>query len=378
MKKIAIITELSLKSTNYGNNIQAYALNKFLRLKYPDYTVETILLKKGTGRKITSFIFYVKRIVRKVVLLTRKKKDETINLKKKSFNDFVAKYIITSHNDYTFKELKSSNYDFYIVGSDIVWIQSRGFVNKSKFLAFTPKLRNAKKIAYAASFGENNIPPENEKSIKKYLSKFNALSVREYESIKFLNKHGISGVQHVCDPVLLLTRDEWDTVSEDVNNISAYEKNKFAFVYIIGPNKHENEINNICKQFGIQPIFVSCTKQTFNEIGEFKCFDNCSPQEWIWMIKHSEFVFTDSFHGLVFSTIFQKRFFVINRRNNKNLNIRMSDYLCKIEETDKLVDITHIGSLSNYSWDYNKIKKNMDAFIKVSQDFLLNSLECMP
>ena len=95
------------------------------------------------------------------------------------------------------------------------------------------------------------------------------------------------------------------------------------------------------------------------------------------MIKHSEFVFTDSFHGLVFSTIFQKRFFVINRRNNKNLNIRMSDYLCKIEETDKLVDITHIGSLSNYSWDYNKIKKNMDAFIKVSQDFLLNSLECM-
>ncbi len=55
MKKIAIITELSLNSTNYGNNIQAYALNKYLRTYYKDYLVETILLKKDWEDSIVLF-----------------------------------------------------------------------------------------------------------------------------------------------------------------------------------------------------------------------------------------------------------------------------------------------------------------------------------
>ena len=64
----------------------------------------------------------------------------------------MKKYINVSHANYTYKELKTSDYDYYIVGSDIVWIQSKGFINKAKFIAFNPNKKDAKKIAYAASF----------------------------------------------------------------------------------------------------------------------------------------------------------------------------------------------------------------------------------
>ena len=374
MKKIAIITELSLNSTNYGNNIQAYALNKYLRLRFPDYRVETILIKKGTGREITSLLYYGKRIVKKIILMTKKKKDETINVKKKLFNEFVGKYIETSHNNLTYDELEKSSFDYFIVGSDIVWMQSRGFINKAKFLAFKPQNNGAKKIAYAASFGENYIPSENEKGIIRYLRCFDAISVREFESIDFLKKYGITNTKHVCDPTLLLSREHWDELSEDTNNIYKYQDKRFAFVYIIGPDKHEVEISRICQKIGIIPVFVSCEKQQFDEADYYECFDNCSPQEWIWMIKHSEFVFTDSFHGLVFSTIFQKKFFVINRRNNKNLNVRMNDYLLKIGESNKLVDISQVESLDNYVWDYKKIEDSMNEFIRYSKDYLESSI----
>lgn len=374
VRKIAIITEISLNSTNYGNNIQAYALNRYLVNHYPEYHVETILLKRGTGREITSYPYYFKRMIKKIQLLIQKKKDETIDIKKSLFNDFVYKYIRVSKNNYTFENLKKSKYDLYVVGSDIVWFQSKGFINKAKFLAFKPVIKNARKIAYAASMGENSIPSENKERVLKYISEFDTISLREESSVEFLYDNGITTAKHVCDPTLLLSAEEWDIISEDVKKVSKYLENKYAFVYIIGPDKHEKEIYRICQKLGIQPVFISCEKQQFDEPDKYENFDDCTPQEWIWMIKHSEFVFTDSFHGLIFSTIYKKRFFAIKRSNVRNLNIRLIDYLNTIGETDKLVDIFQIDCIDNYTWDYSKIEKNMKGFILTSKDYIASAI----
>ena len=275
MKKIAIITELSLNSTNYGNNIQAYALNKYLRNKYPDYSVQTILLKKGTGREITSIIYYIKRITKKIQIVLKKRKDYTIDIKKEMFNEFIKKHILVSHDDYTYDELKKSSYDYYVVGSDIVWFQSKGFINRAKFLAFKPVKKGAKKIAYAASFGENNIPAENKNKVIEYIKNFDAISVREKNSISFLNGNGVSNVIHVCDPTLLLNCNEWEEIARNAIKIEKYTERKYAFVYIIGTDKHDREINRICNKMGIKPVFVSCEKQSFEDSQSVDCFYYC-------------------------------------------------------------------------------------------------------
>ena len=121
-----------------------------------------------------------------------------------------------------------------------------------------------------------------------------------------MNRNGIDDVSHVCDPTLLLSSEDWNEITKDVKRIDKYIGKKYALIYIIGFDKHEKEIKEICKKMDIMPVFVSCEKLNLNNSLEVNYFDDCSPQEWIWMIKYAEFVITDSFHGLIFSTIFKK------------------------------------------------------------------------
>jgi len=374
MKKIAIITELSLNSVNYGNYIQAFALNYYLKNCYRDYHVETILLKKGTGRKITSWMFYFKRIQKKIEILLQNKHDPATYKRFERFNEFAKKYIILSKKVYTYDELTKSEFDYYVVGSDIVWFQSRGFFNKTKFLAFTPKKCNARKIAYAASFGENFLPKENVRLIKEFLNDFNMISVRESSGIDLLNNIGIKNIKHVCDPTLLLSVEEWDFVASDVSKINKYKNKEYAFIYILGNNKREKRIKEICNQNGIEPVFVACNNTYSNEILQKNGFDNCSPQEWVWLIKNAKYIFTDSFHGLIFSTIYKKPFLIVKRENTRDLNIRMLDYLEKIDELEKLVDIDMISDLKSFTWNYEIIEKKMDNFIEMSKRYINDAL----
>lgn len=393
-KKIAIITELSLNNLNYGNRIQAFALNYYLKKNYPGFNVETLLLREKTGREVTSWLHNIKRtgkrisdifsidyIKRKIARISGNKdkkdkgnKDFSAVKRLKRFNEFVRKNISVSNSVYSYTDLSESLFDFYFVGSDIVWYQESGFVYKTKFLGFAPKNPNAKKIAYAASFGENIIPKENVKSIKKFLSDFKMLSVRESKSVKLLDSIGVSGAKHVCDPALLLTAEDWNVVSEDVENIEKYKKKKYALIYILGNDKKENTIKELCEKNGIEPVFIPSGKTYSDTILRDYGIDDCSPQEWVWLIKHATYVFTDSFHGLVFSTIYQKPFFVVKRDGERDLNIRMTDYLDTIGEQDKLVSIEEIGLFNTYNWDYEKIGKRLEPFIKISKEYIKEAL----
>ncbi|MBR4909259.1 MAG: polysaccharide pyruvyl transferase family protein [Acidaminococcaceae bacterium] len=392
-KRIAIITELTLNNLNYGNRIQAFALNYYLRKNHPEFSVETLLLRNKTGREVTSWLYNLERtrkrlsdifsinyIKRKVARIfsnndtDKGKKDFSVVKRLKRFNEFVRKYISISNKEYSYKDLSESLFDFYFVGSDVVWYQESGFVYKTKFLGFTPKNPNAKKIAYAASFGENTIPNENVKSIKKFLSDFAMISVRESKSVNLLDGIGVSGVKHVCDPALLLTAEDWDVVSEDVENIEKFKKKKYALIYILGNDKKEKSIKELCVKNGIEPVFIPGDNAGSNEILRDYGINDCSPQEWVWLIKHATYVFTDSFHGLVFSTIYGKPFFVVKRDGERDLNIRLTDYLETIGEQDKLVDIEEIGLFNSFKWDYEKIGKRLERFIKVSKEYVNEAL----
>ena len=391
-KKIAIITELTLNNLNYGNKIQAFALNYYLRKNYPDFHVETLLLREKTGREITSWlqnlnrtkkrisdIFSISYIKRKIARISsnknKVKNDVSVGKRLKRFNEFVRKYISISNKEYSYIDLSESLFDFYVVGSDVVWYQESGFVYKTKFLGFAPKKPNAIKIAYAASFGENVIPKENVKSIKRFLSDFKMISVRESKSVKLLDGIGVSSAKHVCDPALLLTAEDWDVVSEDVENIEKYEKKKYALIYILGNDKKDNAIKELCEKNGVEPVFIPFGNTYSKTILRDYGIDNCSPQEWVWLIKHATYVFTDSFHGLVFSTIYQKPFFVVKRDGERDLNIRMTDYLDTIGEQDKLIDIEEISLLNTFKWDYERIGKRLEPFIKASKEYIKEALK---
>ena len=133
-----------------------------------------------------------------------------------------------------------------------------------------------------------------------------------------LKNIGINNVKHVCDPTLLLSKKEWENIEQKINI-----KEKYIFVYLLGKNKEQREkIKELAKELNLIIVDISHANGEFNKVDEgFSNYsiDNCSPEEWIWLIHNAEYIITDSFHGVVFSTIFNKKFFVLKRYYTENI-----------------------------------------------------------
>ena len=379
MKKIGIISELNMKNVNYGNRLQAFALNYYLNKYYNEYKTESLVFKMYDKKKITKnfFIEYVKSCLKFVLKKMPKFKKRECNKydfskRVQNCNLFTNNNIRLSQEVFNWKRLKKTDYDICITGSDVVWAQRHNAVNRIRFLDFKNK-KNFKKIAYAASFGNDYIPNENIDTIRKYLLSFSNISVRENSSVKMLKEKCQIDAKHTCDPTLLLTKEEWKNVEIPVKNIGE----NYVFVYLLGKNKeHRQSIKEFAKKNNLKVINVPHANGVYDDVdnsfGDYT-IDNCSPENWIWLIHNAEYVITDSFHGVVFSTIFEKRFFVLKREYQTNINNRMLDYLKTINEIDKFVDNLKVEV--EYSWDYDTVNKKLTDLKIYSKDYIKGVLK---
>ena len=155
-------------------------------------------------------------------------------------------------------------------------------------------------------------------------------------------------------------------------------KEKYIFVYLLGKNKEQREkIKELAKNLNLIIVDIPHANGEFNKVDEgFSNYsiDNCSPEEWIWLIHNAEYIITDSFHGVVFSTIFNKKFFVLKRYYTENINNRMLDYLNTIDECDKMIDITNCKSINDFEWNYTKIDSKLEEFVTNSKQYLKRNI----
>lgn len=384
MKKIGIISELNMDNTNYGNKLQAFALNKYLNDAFECEAESTIIdnkmeAKEPTLKGLIKYANKIRKIPRKLKDKVRNIRLKKLNSRKYNFgkrleacNNFIKNNIKLSNDFINLKNISQKDYDIVITGSDVVWAQVSGGVNKLKFLDFELR-KKFKKIAYAPSFGNDWIPKENIETIKDFLSSFNAISVREKSSTEMLKNIGINNVKHVCDPTLLLSKKEWENIEQKINI-----KEKYIFVYLLGKNKEQREkIKELSKKLNLIIVDIPHANGEFSKVDEgFSNYsiDNCSPEEWIWLIHNAEYIITDSFHGVVFSTIFNKKFFVLKRYYTENINNRMFDYLNTIDERDKMIDITNFISINDFEWNYTKIDSKLEEFVNNSKQYLKRNI----
>ena len=205
MKKIGIVTLCG--NFNYGNKLQNYALKKYI--SDLGYNVETVWIK---NQYIYSF---AKRLKWELFL----KKYEYIDNKKRSrcFRKFNKHLNIKSRTFFRDDMQKvSKKYDCIVVGSDQVW-NPENFNNDSVYLL---KGINARKIAFSASFGVNNIPKERISRYRDGISEFDAISVREERGRELIAE--ISGRRDaitLVDPTMLLSGEDWDAISKEPENV---------------------------------------------------------------------------------------------------------------------------------------------------------------
>lgn len=339
MKKVGIITMIG--NDNCGNRLQNYALQEIIKsIGFESYTIKN---EKILNEKNNYFINYLKYL---------KKRMRSIFNTKKEFKNF-NKNIKFTKKLYTARSKKlNEKFDFFIVGSDQVWKPTRKRMSYMDLLGFAD---NNKKISYAASFGIDKIDIKAKEKLKKYLPTFKSISVRERAGkniIQDIDKN--IKVEVVLDPTLLLEASKWRSMERKPNFLG---DEKYVFSYFLGDEQ-------------LQLVKIFCKKNNLKLINFYDENFKLGPSEFLYLIDNAEYIFTDSFHGTVFSIIFNKKFIVFDRKEqsiNNNMISRIENILELFEIENQLYksgDFTFDIDYKNVTKILMEQKNNSIKFLK--------------
>jgi polysaccharide pyruvyl transferase WcaK-like protein len=363
---------------NYGQLLQCYALQKYLRdvghdaylIRYDprnDYVKTPLWRKIIKGLSPVKLSLYIWHRYKKMFL-------KEINQRRR-FNEFRDKYIKQSEKIYcSYDELVSDppDADVYIVGSDQVWNTFSLSLEQSKkqikayFLYFgKPEIR---RIAYAASFGKETISNELVKEISPLLKHFNYVSVREKSGAAICRQCGVNA-EWVPDPTLLLNANEYRILYKTEQQEKP--EKPYLFLYILN-NKIDFPIKSMYQWAAkkrLDVIYITGNAQ----YDHYKKIYATIP-EWLYLIDNAEYVVTNSFHGAVFSLVFNKKFGIIPLKERfAEMNNRF-DSLFKIFGIDKRfiddsLDIldAHIDSQRGFNTP-TKVKETIDGLRRLRFD----------
>ena len=316
MKKVAIVNRTNLK--NFGSVLQCFALSKAVdSLGYEaDLVWErgTILRNYDfrpakmirTGTKLITHPYLMKDIMKSV----RELRGKTISQQKvKLFDEFVEHNIrrkLFTHAELT-AAVRNNVYDAYICGSDQVWCSTTTYVDPLMYLRFAP---HGKRIAYAPSIGRDFIPPYNERIMRRYILDIPHVSIREKTGQRLIKSLTGRDVPVVLDPTLLLSQENWRTAEKAVHLPSQ----PFLLCYFLNAPHVDTvrAINALMTERGLKSVLVGdgFSGENVSLTGERP---DCGPGEFLYCVDRADAVITDSYHGMLFSILFEKEFWSIER-----------------------------------------------------------------
>lgn len=346
--RIAIVT---IQSINYGNRLQNYALQEELK-KYGE--CKTLHVDK---RKVT-LLGYIKRSIR---LVRGKTKVDMFTRFDQNIDYDRLVYIQEGNNSQLINK-----FDYFIAGSDQVWNPLFDFIGDREFLTFANKNQ---KIAFAASIGIDELPEEHKKLYKEYLKDFKAISMRENSGKDIIKEiTGRNDIETVLDPTMLLSANEWRRISKR----SIYQPSRpYIFKYVLGIE--DNDIDNYIEKKALELGY-----EVF-DLKDFSAGDDraIGPSEFISLIENSELVFTDSFHGTVFSILFHRPFFTLQRQYQKGygkMSSRLETLLNMIQMEERLVSTVDQLHNLDMNYDFKKADDIINEKREISKLFLQKAL----
>lgn len=323
--KIGVITYWS-SSDNYGQQLQCFALQKYLiGLGHDAYLIKYMPTSHiPLWRRIARSIKY-----RLLVSSQQKEKDKRLKLIcernkllncRRGFKEFRDKYIKSTEIVYrNIKELRNNPpaADIYICGSDQVWNNSLKDPDTAGwFLDFGKP--TVKRVSYAASIGRD-IDSSEINRFTKYLKNFNAISVREQKAYTLCHQLGFDKSIIAIDPTLLLNSSAYDSIEIDSNGTDVAGK-PYVFIYTLNIRTAEeiywDDFQKIIAKDGLQIRSVSSSGYLpARELLPGVQNEQATIPEWLSLIKHSEYVITTSFHGVVFCLLYHKPFYAVLLNN---------------------------------------------------------------
>lgn len=262
-------------------------------------------------------------------------------------------------------------YDAFLCGSDQLWLPGN-LGSHFYTLEFAPD--NKAKIAYATSFGVSQIPWYQKKRTAAYLNRFQALSTRELKGGQIVKDLTGLDIPVVCDPTLLFNAQDWGKLIPD----RTVEEGPYIFCYFLGTNaEHRAAACEIKRATGLKLVtcpFLDHFVEEDQEFGDTQLFD-INAEDFVNLIRHAEYVLTDSFHGSVFSILHHKKFVAFNRfgseRNSRNSRI---ESLCELLGLSARRYSGDIMEQIDGEIDYVTVEEKLNALRTESKKYLKDAL----
>jgi hypothetical protein len=369
--KIGIVT-MPLHA-NYGGILQNYALQTALRrLGHEPITLrEKLDLPSWHWSKMTFFRHWCISVAKWTIksLLGRKtpfpltQKQTMRKLKEVQcvMNAFVEKHINCTEPKIMLdaKEAKDLGLEALVVGSDQVWRPKYvAHMMDNQMLGFAKDM-HLRRISYAASFGVDSweYSEEETKQSKDLVSLFDAISVREPSAIALVKENWNMNAEWVLDPTMLLSKEDYVELCKDI----PVQNKPFVFAYILSANPADKEkARIICKQMGYEVKFLNSGLTSKKDTVE----------QWLSYFRDAKYVITDSFHGTVFSLLFEKDFICFDNAGRGSSRIDGLKRITGLEDcfTSKLT------TLPTEQIDYRVVNERIEKMREKSLYFLKKNL----
>lgn len=367
---------------NYGGLVQCYALQTVLqRMGH-----EAVVLQREFNRKYTikgAIVYYVKHLI-KILMGRRSSWHYYVSQKRRDYiaqntYHFIEKHLNPrSKHCYSTEELKNEvdrlELDAIIVGSDQVWRPDYSPCQPNYFLDFLAKDERIKRISYAASFSSDEWTFDDNLTALcgNLLRQFKAVSVREQSAIKLCSEHFNVDAVQTLDPTMLLESDDYKKLY-DVN----CKKRGSLFCYVLDRSQEKkNIIAKIVQNTKLQPFesMPELSDETYNLYEDINRCVYPPVEDWLAAFNDSEMVVTDSFHGTVFSIIFNKPFWVLG--NEGRGMARFQSLLSVYGLEERLLTTSSLSSIDFVKEiDWNIVNLRRKHLQQESLDFLQTALK---
>ena len=352
--KIGILTLYD--NRNFGNRLQNVALQN--KLASYGKVVQTIKsdCKPGSGMEAIKIKSDVRNCEALLALLGKCRCLLTVRFTNKWINTTRKLYWCNLDSEQQIPD----RYDICCVGSDQIWNPHYKRTAMFNYLGFADRDRT---FSYAASFGVEEIPEQHKEAVRKGLEHIKFISVREDAGKRIVEElTGRTDVQVLADPTMLLTAEEWDKIARKPK---AEVPEKYVLTYFLGAVSHDRraEIARKAKEMDCQLIELMDRKSPFYAIG---------PDHFLYLIKHAALVCTDSFHGSIFSFLYQRPLVIFDRKGGQeNMGSRLETLASKfgltdcMAEGDRLPDVPETADYSKGSEALTEERKKANAFLNM-------------
>lgn len=374
--------------TNYGGLLQAYALQQILKGMGHDVVTDRlgVVRKLPLWNRALRFLYHAVQFCilknyryypYRYLFVSFDKESKAKRSISINTDRFVNTHIdtidlLTRSNESVIDAVRQ--FDAIVVGSDQVWRATMSDI-PTYFLSFT-KAINVKRIAYAASFGTDDLNEYSKMDMKiasESIKLFDAVSVREKSGVHLCRDYFKMDAVHVLDPTMLLSKDDYLKLIEEEDKPCS---ENILLTYVLDRTQEKNDI---IQRVGEALHLTSC------ENGAVKYFSNVvesnvseciypSVSRWVAGFRDAQFVVTDSFHGTVFSIIFNKSFVAI--LNSKRGSSRFISLLSVLGLENRLISTTndlleeHLKPI-----DYTEVNKILNDWRYLSISFMERHLK---